>query len=162
MELNCLNCTPSIASTRIFQLLQRQHARLALVQRFGQQRRRLHGGRQALDGERFDVDFTIAPGDLLQAHAHHHALMAGVDDVQNRITDAGLQLTVQPFITGAAGGARFGGVTEVQQRQIGDQRRDKGRHGGGFPRPVTAGERGDQLIQIKGAGKEAVPVNQRQ
>ena len=146
----------------IFQLLQRQHARLALVQGFRQQRRRLYRRWQPLDGERFNVDFTVATGNLLQAHTHHHALMAGVNDVQNRITDARFQLTVQTFITGTACGPRFGGVTEVKQRQVRDQRRDKGRHGGGFTRPVTAGERRDQLIQIERSGKEAVPVNQRQ
>ena len=146
----------------VFQLLQRQHARLTFVQGFRQQRRRLHGGWQPLDCKRFDIHFTVTTGDLLQAHAHHHALMTGVNNVQNRITDAGLQLTVQTFITGAACCPRFGGVTEVKQRQVRDQRRNKGCHGGGFTRTVTAGERRDQLIQIERSGKEAVPVNQRQ
>ncbi len=146
----------------LFQLLQRQHARLAIAHGLGQQFGRLYRGRQALDGERFDVDLTIAPCHLLQAHTDHHALVARVDDVEGGVTHAGTQLAVQAFVARTAGGARFGGVTEVQQRQVGDQCGDEGRHGGGLPRPVTAGQRGHQLIQIKGTGEETVPVNQRQ
>ncbi len=145
----------------VFQLLERQDARLAFIQRFRQQRGWLYGGWQPLDRKRFDIHFTVAASNLLQAHAYNHALMTGVDHVQHGITDARFQLTVQAFIAGAARCARFGGVTEVQQGQVRDQRRHEGRHGGGFTRPVTAGERRHQLIQIEGSGKEAVPVNQR-
>ncbi|MNT47258.1 hypothetical protein D3C72_1839570 [compost metagenome] len=115
-----------------------------------------------MNRERFDVHFTVTASDLLQANAHYHALVAGVDDIQHGITDAGFELTVQTFITRAARGSRFRGVTEVQQRQIGNQRRDKRCHRGGFTRTVPPGERCHQLIQIKGSGKETVPVNQRQ
>ena len=145
----------------VFQLLERQDARLTFIQGFRQQRGRLHGGWQPLDRKRFDIYFTVATGNLLQTHAYNHALMAGVDHVQYGITDARFQLTVQTFIAGAARGARFSGVTEVQQGQVRDQRRHEGRHGSGFTRPVTAGERCHQFIQIEGSGKEAVPVNQR-
>ena len=78
----------------IFQLVEAQHARLTIVQGFRQQLRRLYRTRQALNGERFDVHFTVTPGDLLQTHAHQHALMAGVDDIQHRITDARFQFAV--------------------------------------------------------------------
>ena len=145
----------------IIQLLQRQHARLALIQGFRQQRCGLHGGWQPLDGKRFNVHFTVTACDLLQTYPHHHTLMSGVNHVQNRITDACFELTVQAFIARAAGRPRFGGVTEMEQRQIGDQCRNKRRHGGGFTRTVTTGERRNQLIQIERPGKEAVPVNQR-
>ena len=146
----------------VFQLVETQHARLALVKGFRQQLGRLNGHRQPLDSKRLDIHFTIATGDLLQAHAHDHALVVRVDHVQYRITHPGPQLPVQTFIARTAGGPRFGGVAEVQQGQVRNQCRDESRHGGRFPGAVAAGEGGDQLIQIKGAGKKTVPVNQRQ
>ena len=82
----------------IFQLLQRQHARLALVQRFGQQLGRLNRGGQPLNGEWLDVDFTIAARHLLQTYADHHALVTRVHHVKYRVADARFQLTVQTFI----------------------------------------------------------------
>ena len=97
IELNCLNWTPSIASSLSFSSL-RLTTRAAIVQRFGQQLGRQDRGRQSLNGERFNIDFTIAPGDLLQAHADHHALVAGVDHIEYRVTHPGAQLTVQAFI----------------------------------------------------------------
>ena len=78
----------------IFQLVEAQHARLTIVQRFRQQLCGQNRARQALNGERFDIHFTVASGDLLQTHAHQHALMAGVDDIQHRITDARFQFAV--------------------------------------------------------------------
>ena len=82
----------------IFQLVEAHDARLAIVQRFGQQLGRQDRGRQSLNGERLNIDFTIASGDLLQAHADHHALVAGVDHIEYRVTHPGAQLTVQAFI----------------------------------------------------------------
>ena len=67
----------------VFQLLERQDARLTFIQGFRQQRGWLYGGRQPLDRKRFDIYFTIAAGNLLQTHAYNHALMAGVDHVQH-------------------------------------------------------------------------------
>ncbi|MND92504.1 hypothetical protein D3C80_846630 [compost metagenome] len=60
----------------LFQLLQCQHARLALAHRLGQKFGRLYCRWQALDGEWLDVHFTVTAGHLLQAHAHHHTLVA--------------------------------------------------------------------------------------
>ena len=99
----------------LFQLRQRQDACLTFIQRLRHQLRGLHRHRQSLNGKRFDIDFTVASGNLLQTHTHHHALMARVDRIQHRITDTRFQLTVQTFIARAAGRACFGGVTEVQQ-----------------------------------------------
>ena len=146
----------------VFQLVKRQHARLAFVQGFGHQLRRLHRHRQSLDGKRLDINFTIATGNLLQTHTNYHALVTRVNSVEHRITDTRFQLTVQTFIARTAGGPSFRGVTEVQQCQVRNERRNKRRHGGGFTRTITAGKRRDQLIKVKGASKKAVPVNQRQ
>ena len=146
----------------VFQLVKRQHARLAFVQGFGHQLCRLHRHRQSLNGKRLDIHFTIASGNLLQTHTDHHALVARVNGVEHRITDTRFQLTVQTFIARTAGGPGFRGVTEMQQGQVGDQRRNERRHGGGFTRPVTARKRRDQLVKVKSSGKKAVPVNQRQ
>ena len=104
----------------------------------------------------------IASGNLLQTHTDHHALVARVNGVEHRITDTRFQLTVQTFIARTAGGPGFRSVTEMQQGQVGDQRRNERRHGGGFTRPVTARKRRDQLVKVKSSGKKAVPVNQRQ
>ena len=60
----------------VFQLVQRQYTRVAFVEGFGHQLRRQHRHRQALNGKRFDIDFTIASGNLLQTHTDHHALVA--------------------------------------------------------------------------------------
>ena len=146
----------------VFQLVKRQHARLAFVQGFGHQLCRLHRHRQSLNGKWFDIHFTIASGNLLQTHTDHHALVARVNGVEHRITDTRFQLTVQTFIARTAGGPGFRSVTEMQQGQVGDQRRNERRHGGGFTRPVTARKRRDQLVKVKSSGKKAVPVNQRQ
>ena len=146
----------------VFQLVKREHARLTFIQGFGHQLCRLHRHRQALNGKWFDINFTIAPGNLLQTHADHHALVARVNGVEHRITDTRFQLTVQTFIARTAGGPGLRGVTEMQQGQVGNERRHKRRHRGGFTRTVTAGKRRDQLIQVKGASKKTVPVNQRQ
>ncbi|GDU60837.1 hypothetical protein ExPUPEC61_03431 [Escherichia coli] len=146
----------------VFQLVKRQHARLAFVQSFGHQLCRLHRHRQALNGKWFDIHFTIASGNLLQTHTDHYTLVARVNGVKHRITDTRFQLTVQTFIARTAGGPGFRSVTEMQQGQIGDKRRNERRHGGGFTRPVTARKRRDQLVKVKSSGKKAVPVNQRQ
>ncbi|CCJ83754.1 hypothetical protein BN133_131 [Cronobacter dublinensis 582] len=145
----------------IFELVEAQHARLTIVQGLGEQLCRQYGARQALNSERFDVHFTVAPGDLLQTHAHQHALMARVHDIQHRITDARFEFAVQALIARATGRARFGGVAEMQKRKVRDKRRDKRRHCRRFPGAVTAGKRGDQLVEIKRAGKKAVPVDKR-
>ena len=88
----------------VFQLVQRQYTRLAFVEGFGHQLRRQHRHRQALNGKRFDIDFTIASGNLLQTHTDHHTLVARVNGVEHRITDTRFQLTVQTFIARTAGG----------------------------------------------------------
>lgn len=62
----------------------------------------------------FDIHFTIAPGDLLQAHANHYALMTRIQDVEHRVTDTRFELTVQAFIARSAGRTGFGGITEMQ------------------------------------------------
>ena len=67
----------------LFQLGQRQDARLTFIQRFRHQLRRLHRHRQSLNGKRFDVDFTVTSGNLLQTNTNHHALVARVDRVQH-------------------------------------------------------------------------------
>ncbi len=108
----------------VFQLLQAQHARLTFVHRFGQQLRRLDGGRQTLNSKRFDIDFAVAPGNLLQTYAYDHALVTRVHDVQHGVTHASFQLTVQAFIARTTGGPGFRGVTDVQHGQVWDQRRD--------------------------------------
>ncbi len=111
---------PFLRFDALFDFAQRQHARLTAVHNLGQHIGRLAIHRQPVNAERFDIDLFIAARYLLQTHARNHALVTRVDNVQHRVAHAGAQLAVQAFIARAAGCARFGGITEVQQRQIRD------------------------------------------
>ncbi|MNV05224.1 hypothetical protein D3C71_955520 [compost metagenome] len=138
------------------------HPALAIMEFFQQQIRGLQLLWHIHQGEGGDIDLVVAVRHLLQVHADPDPLLAAVHHFQKRIAVTALQLAVEPLVAGRTAGARLSGVAEVEQGLIRDQRRDKGRHGGGLARAVAAGQGGDQLVEIEGPGEEAVPVDHGQ
>ncbi|MNO86168.1 hypothetical protein D3C76_775610 [compost metagenome] len=138
------------------------HPPLAVMEFFQQQIRGLQVFWHIHQGEGGDVDLVVAVRHLLQVHADPDPLLAAVHHFQQGIAVTALQLAVEPLVAGRTAGARLSGVAEVEQGLIRDQRRDKGRHGGGLARAVAAGQGGDQLVEIEGPGEEAVPVDHGQ
>ena len=60
----------------------------------------------------------VAVGHLLQMDTNPDPLFAGVDDLDERIAVAALQLAIQPLVAAGAGAARLGGVAKMEQGLI--------------------------------------------